>query len=117
MAHEDATYTVYSTAEFDAQIEPLYTRFDDSFDAAELNLRDRLAERPTEGLGVGKGLYQVQLHFESKGQPAEATVITCVSKASEEVFLLAIYDAAEKRSPAPDELLVLQAQARDLIAD
>jgi phthalate 4,5-cis-dihydrodiol dehydrogenase len=75
------------------------------------------AERPTEGLGVGKGLYQVQLHFESKGQPAEATVITCVSNASEEVFLLAIYDAAEQRSPSPAELITLQAQARDLIAD
>lgn len=117
MAHEDTAYAVYSTAEFDAQIERLYARYDDSLDTAELELRDRLAERPTEGLGIGRGMYQVQLHFENNAQRAEASVIICVSRASQEVFLIAIYDVAEQRNPTPDELIALQAQAHALVVD
>ncbi len=100
-------YTVYSTAEFDAQAEPLYAEYGEALDDAEDTLREQLVERPALGMNLGGGLYQAQLFLPT----GTLQVFLAVSKASEEVFLIGIFSA----EPTPAERDALRTQAADLI--
>ncbi len=107
-------FTVYSTAEYDAMLEPITDGFDeavrDAFDEREGELRDALAERPTLGLHLGGNLYQTQLHLPG----AELSLFVAVSKARAEVFLIAAYDTATLRTPDAEQLEALRAEAAEL---
>lgn len=108
------SFTIYSTAEYDAMLEPIVEGLDeatrDAFDDAEGALRDALAERPTLGLHLEGALYQTQLHLPG----LELSVFIAVSKARAEAFLIAVYDAAELRSPDAEALEALRAEAAEL---
>lgn len=83
-----------------------------------INLRelfDSLKEDPTQGVSLGKGCYKLRMAITSKGKGKSggARIITFVKVINETVFLLSIYDKAEKDDLEPDELTELLALIPD----
>lgn len=78
-------------------------------------LFDSLKENPTQGISLGKGCYKIRMAITSKkqGKSGGARVITYVKITDEDVFLLTIYDKADKDNLEPDELAELLALLPD----
>jgi hypothetical protein len=76
-----------------------------------LALSMALEEIPTQGTPIGKGCYKIRLAISSKGKGKSggARVITYVKVIAEQVFLLTIYDKAEREDLEPNELTELLA--------
>ncbi len=63
-------------------------------------LLESLGTEPTQGTPLGGDCYKIRLSIASKnkGKSGGARVITCVILADEEVYLLSIYDKADRSS-------------------
>jgi hypothetical protein len=66
----------------------------------------QLSEDPKLGTSLGNSCYKIRLKIASKGRGKSggARVITCVFVAETTVFLISIYDKAEKSDIFDDEL-------------
>jgi hypothetical protein len=80
-------------------------------------LKDRFAlsksleETPIQGTPIGKGCYKIRLAISSKGKGKSggARVITYVKIVAEQVYLLTMYDKADREDLDPNELAELLA--------
>ncbi len=79
------------------------------------NLFDSLKETPTQGVSLGQRCYKIRMAIGSKRKRKSggARVITFVKIVNETVFLLSMYDKAEKADLEPDELTDLMALLPD----
>jgi mRNA-degrading endonuclease RelE of RelBE toxin-antitoxin system len=71
-----------------------------------LGLVEELKENPEQGTAIGKGCYKIRLAIASKGKGKSggARVITNLVVTDATVYLLSIYDKAEKENLADKEL-------------
>ena len=74
-----------------------------------------LAEKPRQGVALGKDLYKIRLAIRSKGagRSGGARVITCLKVVSERVILAAIYDKSELDNLTDRELTAIAKDAMD----
>jgi hypothetical protein len=72
-----------------------------------------LLEDPTQGIPLGQGCYKIRLAIASKnrGKSGGARVITCVKVVGETVYLLTVFDKADRENLANGELDALLAEA------
>lgn len=78
-----------------------------------LRLRAELLANPATGVPLGKDCYKIRLAITSKnrGKSGGARVITCVKVVGETVYLLTIFDKADRENLAEGELDALLAEA------
>jgi len=71
-----------------------------------LNLVSQLKQTPDIGKAIGKGCYKIRLAIKSKnkGKSGGARVITYFIDVNNTVYLLSIYDKAEKENISNKEL-------------
>jgi mRNA-degrading endonuclease RelE of RelBE toxin-antitoxin system len=71
-----------------------------------LELVQELKETPEQGTAIGKGCYKIRIAIASKGKGKSggARVITNLVVTDATVYLLSIYDKAEKENLADKEL-------------
>lgn len=107
-------FTVRTILPFEKQAKRLLKKYP-SLSADIVSLSKSLEQDPTQGVSLGKGCYKVRMAISSKGQGKSggARVITYVKITDEDVFLLTIYDKADKDSLEPDELAELLALLPD----
>jgi hypothetical protein len=80
-----------------------------------LNLEQILIANPLSGTSVGPNVYKIRLAIRSKGRGKSggARVITYVITEDREVWLLSIYDKAERENIADAEMAQLVASVLD----
>ena len=107
-------YKIDTIPSFEKQFKKLRKKYP-SLPKDLITLSQLLEENPTQGISLGKGCYKIRLAIASKGQgkSGEARVITYVRIVAETVFLLTIYDKAEKGDLESDELVNLLEQLPD----
>ena len=77
------------------------------------SLAARLAQQPLQGTPLGRDCYKIRLAIASKnrGKSGGARVITCVKVVGETVYLLTVFDKADRANLAEGELDALLAEA------
>jgi len=72
-------------------------------------LLDNLTIKPDQGISIGKNCFKIRLAISSKGKGKSggARVITNIVVTENTVFLLAIYDKADKETLSDKELIEL----------
>lgn len=72
-----------------------------------------LAVFPLQGISLGRGCYKIRVAITSKnrGKSGGARVVTCVKVVGETVYLLTVFDKADRENLADGELDVLLAEA------
>ena len=98
-------YNVVSIPPFDRQLKRLAKKYP-SLKKEYSDLLDSLEENPEQGIPIGNGCFKIRLAIESKckGKRGGSRVITNIVIADRTVFLLAIYDKAEKENLTNPEL-------------
>ncbi len=98
-------YKIEVTAKFEREIRKLSKKHK-SLLADLLAFREQLRNAPTQGTSLGKDCYKIRLAISSKGKGKRGggRVITCVKIVEETVYLLAIYDKAERNTISDNEL-------------
>jgi mRNA-degrading endonuclease RelE of RelBE toxin-antitoxin system len=68
-----------------------------------------LEEDPTQGEPLGKDCYKIRMAISSKrkGKSGGSRIITCVKVVEQDVYLLTIYDKADKETTSDNELDIL----------
>ncbi len=102
------SYKLLTTEKFDRQLKRLAKKHA-SIKKDLTELFTSLGNEPQQGTPLGMGCYKIRLAIKSKnkGKSGGGRVITFVQVEDETVFLLAIYDKAEKESLADGELETL----------
>ena len=98
-------YNILSIPPFDKQLKRLakkYPSLKSDFSA----LLDSLQTDPEQGTAIGKSCYKIRLAIKSKGKGKSggARVISNIVISETTVYLLAIYDKAEKENLTDKEL-------------
>jgi mRNA-degrading endonuclease RelE of RelBE toxin-antitoxin system len=98
-------YNVVSIPPFDRQLKRLAKKYP-SLKKEYSDLLDSLEENPEQGIPIGNGCFKIRLAIKSKGKGKRggSRVITNIVIADRTVFLLAIYDKAEKENLTNPEL-------------
>jgi mRNA-degrading endonuclease RelE of RelBE toxin-antitoxin system len=98
-------YKIKTIPEFEKQVKRLYKKYP-SLVKDLLNLISTLKKNPNQGIALGHNCFKIRLSIQSKGKGKSggARVISCVISINKEVFLLNIYDKAEKDSISKAEL-------------
>jgi len=98
-------YRVSPTKDFLNELKPLLKRYPSLRGELE-EFGGQLVLEPTKGIGIGKGCFKVRLAIRSKGKGKSggARVITCVVAVREVVYLISIFDKADKGSITNDRL-------------
>ena len=75
-----------------------------------------MEENPTQGTSLGRNCYKIRLSIASKGKGKSggARVITNIVIADQTVYLLSIYDKAEKENLTDKELNELLESVQDI---
>ena len=99
------SYNVQSIAVFEKQAKRLYKKYA-SLKNELFELVHDLKENPQQGTAIGKGCYKIRISIASKGKGKSggARVITNFVVTEQTVYLLSIYDKAEKESLTDKEL-------------
>jgi hypothetical protein len=99
------SYNVQSIAVFEKQAKRLIKKYT-SLKRELLELVTQLKDNPFEGTPIGKNCYKIRISIASKGKGKSggARVITNFVVTDQTVFLLAIYDKAEKENITDKEL-------------
>jgi mRNA-degrading endonuclease RelE of RelBE toxin-antitoxin system len=99
------SFNVYTTDFFENQLKKLSKKHP-SLKNDFKHLVESLKLEPQSGLPLGKDCYKVRMAISSKGKgkSSGSRVITCVKIVAESVFLLSIYDKANKESISDKEL-------------
>jgi mRNA-degrading endonuclease RelE of RelBE toxin-antitoxin system len=89
--------TIILTEKFKAEAKPLIKKYHSLLDEID-ELINSLIKDPKQGEPLGKDCYKIRLAIKSKGKGKSggARVITCVKIVDANVYLLTIYDKAEK---------------------
>ncbi|EQA35561.1 plasmid stabilization system protein, RelE/ParE family [Leptospira inadai serovar Lyme str. 10] len=98
-------YKVETTSNFEKEFKLLVKKYR-SLKKEIKELGESLKKDPTQGTSLGKNCYKIRIPIASKGKGKSggARVIYFVILAKEVVFLLSIYDKAEKESISDSEL-------------
>jgi len=98
-------FTIRTIQSFEKQAKRLKKKYP-SLANDIISLSRSLEQDPTQGVSLGKGCYKIRMAIGSKrqGKSGGARVITYVKITDEDVFLLAIYDKAEKGDLEASEL-------------
>ena len=99
------SYKVLPTSKFSKEIKRLIKKY--PFLKSEFaNLISLLSENPTTGVSLGKNCYKIPIAIASKnkGKSGEARIITYLILKDKSVFLLTIYDKAEKQNVSDKKL-------------
>jgi mRNA-degrading endonuclease RelE of RelBE toxin-antitoxin system len=99
------SYKIEVTSTFERNVRKLSKKHK-SLVADLLTFREQLRNDPTKGTSLGKDCYKIRLAISSKGKGKRGggRVITCVKIVQETVYLLAIYDKAERDTVSDNEL-------------
>ena len=99
------SYSVISIPPFDRQLKQLAKKYP-SLKKEYGDLLDGLEQNPRTGTSLGKNCYKIRISIASKrkGKSGGARVITNFVVTDQTVFLLAIYDKAEKENITDKEL-------------
>ncbi len=98
-------YRIEVTDKFEREVRKLSKKHK-SLLADLLAFREQLRSDPTQGASLGRDCYKIRLAISSKGKGKRGggRVITCVRIVQETVYLLAIYDKAERDTVSDNEL-------------
>ncbi len=102
------SYSVFSIPPFDRQLKRLAKKYP-SLKNDFATLLDDLSDKPDQGTSIGKNCFKIRLAISSKGKGKSggARVITNIVVTENTVFLLAIYDKADKETLSDKELIEL----------
>lgn len=102
------SYKIKTIPKFDKEIKRLAKKHP-SLKNDFLELIQELKKDPKKGTSIGNNCYKIRLVITSKGKGKSggARVITCLQIIDEVVFLLCIYDKAEKENIPNKELTEL----------
>ncbi|HRI59474.1 MAG TPA: type II toxin-antitoxin system RelE/ParE family toxin [Saprospiraceae bacterium] len=97
--------TVQQTETFERQAKKLVKKYRSLVNEL-IQLRQNLERDPFQGTPLGKDCYKIRLAIASKGagKSGGGRVITCVKIVHDTVYLIALYDKAEKENLADKEL-------------
>lgn len=104
------SYKVVTISVFDKQLKRLKKKYP-SVLSDLVKLVENLRENPIQGSALGKSCYKIRMPISSKGRGKSggARVITYVKIVGDTVFLLTVYDKANKEDLEPGELNELMA--------
>lgn len=99
------SYSIKTLPKFEKSLKKLAKKYP-SLKAEYINLIQSLKENPEQGKTLGKNCFKIRLAIKSKGKGKSggARVITNFVIADNTVFLLSIYDKADKESLTDKEL-------------
>jgi len=99
------SYSVKTLPKFEKSLKKLAKKYP-SLKAEYINLIQSLKENPEQGKTLGKNCFKIRLAIKSKGKGKSggARVITNFVIADDTVFLLSIYDKADKENLTDKEL-------------
>ncbi len=99
------SYNVLPTSKFSKEIKRLIKKYP-SLKSEFANLISLLSENPTTGTSLGKNCYKIRIAIASKNKSKSggARIITYLILKDKSVFLLTIYDKAEKQTVSDKEL-------------
>jgi mRNA-degrading endonuclease RelE of RelBE toxin-antitoxin system len=98
-------YSIKTLPQFDKSLKKLAKKYP-SLKAEFIGLVKSLKEKPEQGTPLGHNCYKIRLAIASKGKGKSggARVITNFVVADDTVFLLSIYDKADKENLSDKEL-------------
>ena len=99
------SYNILPTSKFSKEIKRLIKKFP-SLKSEFANLISLLSENPTAGTSLGENCFKIRIAIASKnkGKSGGARIITYLILKDKSVFLLTIYDKAEKQNITEKEL-------------
>ena len=99
------SYNILPTSKFSKEIKRLIKKFP-SLKSEFANLISLLSENPTSGTSLGENCFKIRIAIASKnkGKSGGARIITYLILKDKSVFLLTIYDKAEKQNITEKEL-------------
>ena len=99
------SYNILPTSKFSKEIKRLIKKFP-SLKSEFANLISLLSENPTTGTSLGENCFKIRIAIASKnkGKSGGARIITYLMLKDKSVFLLTIYDKAEKQNVTEKEL-------------
>ena len=99
------SYNILPTSKFSKEIKRLIKKFP-SLKSEFANLILLLSENPTTGTSLGENCFKIRIAIASKnkGKSGGAKIITYLMLKDKSVFLLTIYDKAEKQNVTEKEL-------------
>lgn len=99
------SYEVKSIAVFEKQAKRLIKKYA-SLKKELLELIQELKENPEQGIAIGNGCFKIRMAIASKGKGklGGARIITNLVVTNNTVYLLSIYDKAEKENLTNKEL-------------
>lgn len=102
------SYNIFPTRRFEKELKRLVKKYP-SLKLEYFELVAELSKKPDAGTFIGKSCYKIRLAIASKGKGKSggARVITHWYIATKSVYLLTIYDKAEKTDLKPNELVEL----------
>ena len=112
------SYNILPTSKFSKEIKRLIKKFP-SLKSEFANLISLLSENPTTGTSLGENCFKIRIAIASKnkGKSGGARIITYLILKDKSVFLLTIYDKAEKQNITEKELkeLILIGESKNLV--
>ena len=99
------SYNILPTSKFSKEIKRLIKKFP-SLKSEFANLISLLSENPTAGTSLGENCFKIRIAIASKNKDKSggARIITYLILKDKSVFLLTIYDKAEKQNITEKEL-------------
>ncbi len=99
------SYEVKSIAVFEKQAKRLIKKYN-SLKKEVFELIQELKENPEQGISIGNGCFKIRIAISSKGKGKSggARIITNLVVTDNTVYLLSIYDKAEKENLTNKEL-------------
>ncbi|EMK24663.1 type II toxin-antitoxin system RelE/ParE family toxin [Leptospira kirschneri] len=99
------SFEIKPTPNFEKELKPLVKKYPSLKKEIE-DLSILLANKPTEGIPIGKNCYKIRIAIASKGKGKSGggRVISCVFLIDKVVSLLSIYDKADKENISDKEL-------------
>ena len=102
------SYSILPTHKFEKELKRLAKKFP-SLKNEFAELIANITENPESGTFIGNNCYKIRVAIQSKGKGKSggARAITYVYVQTETVYLLTIYDKAEKADLKPNELKIM----------
>jgi len=102
------SFEIFYTSRFQKELKAIFKKHLD-FKETFAQFLTELQNQPQPGFAIGKGCYKIRLAVKSKGKGKSGgmRVITFVVLKRQMVFLLSIYDKADKDSLSDKEILAL----------
>jgi len=99
------SYSIIPTDTFSREVKKLAKKHR-SLKSDLITLRNELLENPTKGTHLGNCVYKMRMTISSKGKGKSggARIISYVLIQDEEIYLLSIYDKAERVNISDEEI-------------